>query len=39
MEIRIKTTMRYARHPPEWLKLQSLTEPSIGKDMERLEIS
>ena len=34
-----KSTLSYHLNLPEWLKLKQLTVPSMGKDMEQLELS
>ena len=35
-EMKIKTTMKYTAHSPEWLKLKRLTVTSVDKDVQPL---
>lgn len=34
----IKTTMRFAIYPPEWLQIKRLTIVNTGKDMKQLQL-
>lgn len=38
-KIQIKTTMKFTRQPPEWLKIKRLTISNADKDVEQAELS
>lgn len=37
--MQIKTIMRYYYPQPKWLKLKGLIQPSVGENIEQLELS